>query len=372
MKIRVSRSEDGSLPMVMLAAIIIGGVVITLFSTVSLGQETARRDRDWNGAIQSADAGVQHALSVLRDVPVGDNPPCDPTGSGSCTSVLGDGSQYTWEYDRLGPENWDVRSTGVNNGQERVVEANIGPRQMFPVSILAKTRVRYNGGGNGTEPFSVGTFDEVTINGGPANASVGAIVLYGPPPHNVNAGGQPVSTGGDIELENLGEAAFRPGGACHGATVSDVYPAQASDPQRYGQTYCTKTVRFESGHHPLVGNPSDGPVTVYVDNSGNDAVIVRPGARANWSATGDTPGDASMLQIFAGGGPVTFHGTAKISAAIWAPESTCTSNGTPDVAGGLICNEVVLNGNFWYDAQVGGIVDGPFTVNNWTEQYAGS
>jgi hypothetical protein len=355
--------------MVLLAAIIVGGVVVTLFSTVSLGQETARRDRDWHGAIQVADAGVQHALSVLRDVPVGDNPPCDPSGTGSCTSVLGDGSEYTWEYQRLGEENWDVRSVGTNNGQSRVVEANIGPRQMFPVSILAKTRVRYNGGGNGTEPFSVGTFDEVTIVGGPSNDSVSAIVLYGPPPHDVSAGGQPISTGGDLELDNIGEAAFRPGGVCDGATVSDVYPEQASDPQRYGQTYCTRSVQFE-GIHPLVGDPDHGPVNIYVDNSGNDAVRVKAGARVNWPGT--TPGDASMLQIFAAGGPVTFSGNLKSSAAIWAPDSTCTSNGTADVAGGLVCNEVVLNGTFFYDAQVGGIVDGPFTVNNWTEQFPNS
>jgi hypothetical protein len=367
------RGEQGSLPMVLVAAIAIGGVVVTLFSTVSLGQETARRDRDWNGAVQVADAGVQHALSILKDVPVGDNPPCDPTGTGSCTEVLGTGGEYTWEYTRLGPENWEVRSAGTQNGETRFIEANIGPRQLFPVSILSKTRVRYNGGGGGTEPFTVGTFDEVTLNGGPANGSVAAVVLYGPPPHNVSTdGSQPVESGGDLDLENLGEAAFQPGGACDGATVTDVYPAGEADPQRHGQVYCTKTVRFEAGHHPLVGNPADGPVTVYVDNVGNDALIGRPHARVNWSATGDVPGNASMLQIYIAGGPVTFNGHAKISAAIWAPESTCTSNGTPDVAGSLVCNEVILNGNFWYDADVGGLVDGPFTVNNWAEQYADS
>jgi hypothetical protein len=368
MSYREWRSEEGSLVMVMLAAIVIGGVVVALFTTVSVGQETARRDRDWSSAVQVAYAGVQHALAILKDVPEGEPPPCDPTGSGSCSEDIGSG-EYTWTYTRNGVENWTVRSQGTQAGETRVVEADIGPRQLFPVSLLARTRVRYNGGGGGTTPFTVGTFDEVTLNGTPANNSVGAIVLFGPPPHDVNAGGQPISTGGDMDLDNIGAAAFAPGGACDGQTVTDSYPAQTDDPQRYGEVYCTKKVRFDGGTHALVGNAADGPVTVYVDNAGSEAVEARSNSSVNWSS-GSDPADASNLQIYVSGGPIVFNGNAQISAAIWAPESSCTSNGTPDVAGAMVCNEITLNGSFWYDAQMGGVTDGPFTVNSWTEQHA--
>ena len=60
--------------MVLLAMIVLGGVVAALFGYVSTGQRTARQDRDFNQAIQVADAGIQTAFS---DLAVAD--PDDPT-----------------------------------------------------------------------------------------------------------------------------------------------------------------------------------------------------------------------------------------------------------------------------------------------------
>jgi hypothetical protein len=362
------RSERGSIPLVLLASIILGGLIVALFSVVQSGQASSGRDRDWQSAIQVADAGIQQAFVLLRDLPEGvDEPPCDTNGDGRCSGMLPSGGEYEWEYTRLGERRWEVTSLGTFGQRTRGIEANIGTSSLFPVAILGRERITYNGGGTGTDPFVVGSFGDVTLNGNPAQDSVGGIVLYGPGPHNVNVGPDThdISQTGAIDLPNLAAEAFAPGGDCDGQPFYPTYPDGVPNPQQRGEIYCVGSISFPQGSHPLVGPEEDGDVIIYVGGAGSPSVTIGPNRRVNWGVT--DPGDASELQIYVQSGPVTYSGTARVSAAIWAPDSACTSNGTPTWAGAIVCNTVTLNGNFGYDAQVASIGEGPFGINAWLE-----
>lgn len=366
---RPAAAEAGSIPLVLLVSIILGGAIVALFTVVSSGQQTARRDRDWQSAIQVADAGVQQAFVLFRDLEEGeDHPPCDPGGTGTCTGTLPEGGSYEWEYTRLGEQRWEVESSGTVGGRTRTIEANIGTSTLFPVAILGRERITYNGGGTGTDPFVVGTFGDVTLNGNPAQNSVRGIVRYGDGPFNINVGPDThdLSNAPAFDLPNIAEEAFAPGGECDGAPFYPTYPAGVPNAQTYGNTFCVGSINFGMGNHPLLGDPNDGPVVIYVGGDGTPSFNVGPNRRVNWGTT--DPGDASALQIYVQSGPVTYSGTARVAAAIWAPNSACTSNGTPTWSGAIVCNTVTLNGNFGYDSRVSSIGEGPFGINSWMEQ----
>lgn len=114
------RTHQGSIPLALLVIIVVGGVVVTLFSVVRLGTQTAGRDRDFAAAIQVADAGIQDAYLMLLSLTPEEledpstvidctPPPGAPTptpSGGICQVPLEDGG-YTFSFERRGA---DVRS----------------------------------------------------------------------------------------------------------------------------------------------------------------------------------------------------------------------------------------------------------------------
>ena len=362
-----SPQEQGSIPLTILAAIVLGGLVVALFATVQVGTTAAGRDRDFHQAIQVADAGIQEAYVVLRGVQPGDDPPCDTYGDGFCTGALGDGSPYRWTYERIGEFLWNVESIGEYRGVERSVHARIGKTPLFEVAMLTRRYFTYNGGGGGTDPFVVGTFGDATLNGTPAINSIAAIVLFGEGPHNINVPPETVpqqQNAEDPDLPNIGLKAFDEGGICDGEPFYPVYPADVPNPGVRGEIYCVGRINFGNSDHVLTG-PSDQDVMIFVDPSGASALSMTGNGSVNW----DLPRDASQLQIYVGGGDVTVGGSSRIAAAIWAPASACTSNGGTSVAGAMVCNTATLNGNFSYDAQVEQIEATEFRIRGWREEY---
>ena len=361
------KQEQGSIALTILAAIVLGGVVVALFATVQVGTTAAGRDRDFHQAIQVADAGIQEAYVVLRGVQPDDGPPCDTEGDGFCTGVLGDGSPYRWTYERIGEFLWNVESIGEYRGVQRSVHARIGQTPLFEVAMLTRRYFTYNGGGGGTDPFVVGTFGDATLNGNPAIDSIAAIVLYGEGPHNINVPPETVpqqQNAEDPDLPNIGLDAFEEDGVCSDEPFYSVYPGDVPNPGVRGEIYCVGRINFGNNDHALTG-PDDEAVTIFVDPNGASALSMTGNGSVNW----DLPRDASQLQIYVAGGDVTVGGSSRIAAAIWAPASACTSNGGTSVAGAIVCNTATLNGNFSYDAQVEQIEATEFRIRGWREEY---
>lgn len=362
-----SRPEQGSIALTILAAIVLGGLVVALFATVQIGTTSAGRDRDFHQAIQVADAGIQEAYVVLSGVQPDADPPCDADGDGFCTGTLSDGKPYRWSYERIGEFLWNVESIGEFRGAERSVHARIGQTPLYEVAMLTRRYFTYNGGGGGTDPFVVGTFGDATLNGDPAINSIAAIVLYGDGPHNVNVPPETVPQQSDAEgpdLPNIALDAFAEDGECADEPFYSVYPADVPTPGVRGQIYCVGRIDFGNNDHVLTG-PSDESVTIFVDPNGASALTMTGNGEVNW----DLPRDASQLQIYAAGGDVTVGGNSRLAAAVWAPASACTSNGGTSVAGAMVCNTATLNGNFSYDAQVQGIQGTEFRIRGWREEY---
>ena len=358
-------AQDGSLPMALLVAIVLGGIVVALFGIVSSGVESARRDRDFHQAVQVADAGIQEAYVVLATVQPGDDPPCDDTGDGACTGTLDDGETYTWRYDRVGEFLWDVRSVGESGGVQRAIHARIGQTPLYEVGILTKKYFDYNGGGTGTDKFAVGTFEDAIIVGSPAIASISGIMLYGEGPHKVNVPPTtiPQETGQGPATPNIAQDAFEEDGICADEPFYASYPANVPSPHVRGQIYCVGTVDFSNDKHVLTG-PEDLGVTIFVDPYGASAVSIKGSGEANWAGARD----ASQLQIYAAAGSVTISGSSKFAGAVWAPNSACTSNGGTSIAGAMVCNSATLNGNFGYDASVESIIGTEFAIDGWREE----
>jgi hypothetical protein len=341
--------QAGSIPLALLAAIVIGGVIVALYAVTMSGVRSSARDRDLSAAIHVADAGLQEAFVALQATNLGDRPACDVDSDGTCSGTLRDGSAYSWQYEVLGARLWRVTALGEHNDQARVVQADIGQRPLFAAAVVTRRSFTYNGAGNGAS-FPVGAFGAVTTNGTNARDSILELLLYDDN-ENIPGGGSPipptkwVSAAGP-DLPNLGLAAFEDGGVCAGGTESLTNPIER-------RTYCLngatslRNVTLASG---------DDPAIIYIQGGGLDLDSINVG------------GDAEDLQFYVGEGDVVMSGNAQASAAVYAPASSCTFNGNPSFDGGIICNDLTLNGNFGYDDSVTNISEDTFAIRGWHEQ----
>lgn len=376
--------EAGSLPMVLLVAIIIGGLIAALFTEVSLGQRTARDDRDMNQSIQVADAGMQAAFSELAALDYEDDDTSLPAVD---ETMEEDGSveegEFTWTARRVAHERWQVRSEGTYRGSTRALEATIGVRQLFPHGAYGDHLVELRGGNSvdsydgiewDTGEGSVGSNGDINLRG---NAMTDWVVRYGDATYN---GGGEIDEGVEVITEpavmpNLAERAYAEGGACH-ETPADPYTAD--EDLEYGNTYCFSNVEFPAGDNELAGDPDDGPVIIYIAPSGN---LELKGQGSNYSRTNLVPDpdegfpDSSALQIYLAGGEVVANNHSEIAAAIHAPTSVCSGpNAQGEIYGSLVCRTIENRGGweFHYDERLAEVTDEEFDITNWREELMGT
>jgi hypothetical protein len=415
---RLLRDEQGSLPLVMLAAIVIGGLVAVLFADVRMGQQTARNDRDFNQAIQIADAGLQSSFTFLAgleyddseagydDLPaIGDHIVCQGAdGADSapltapCSSELNGGS-YAWEARRVDREMWQVRSEGTFRGSTRNVEAMVGTRPLFPLAAYGDKLARLKGGNladsydgttQGTGVGRVGSNHRIVLEG---SATVDWVVRYGDATYD---GGGSTKEGVETVAEeaffpNVAEQAYADGGVCHDPEDGVVpYVASQTNPLKRGKTYCFSSVRFpratagNNGKYfladPDPGVPSDAPVRIYIAPSGNLTIEGGGGNAAEVNLEPMPMPDASSLLIFVASGEVSLSNHSKIAAGIYAPTSACKgaesdpSTAQATIYGAVICGNLISEGgwNFHYDERLQTVTDQDFDINAWREEFRNS
>ncbi len=355
---------------VLLAAIVLGGAIAALFITVDTGVDTARRDRDWHGAINAADAGIQEAVTVIRADSVEVACP-----GGVCSGDLSDGGSYvaTYEETDLG---WRVCSEGELNGEARVACADFDLNMLVGgAGVIGIDRVRIDGSASGiNDPIIIGT---AGVFEGVSNAcdKIEEVEIYEPsteespcPDIDINRSGR--------TFPNLAEEAFTDG-VCSGADANiwTAYPGQPHpdddrDPWKYGQTYCTNLVDIpKNASIPLTGNPDDGPVKVFVDPG--DTASAAAKYAGNGELNTQAPGDALKLQFFVRRGFVDLDmkGTTSIRAIWYAPDSACDVRGTPTFTGAIVCQDSRLGGNvnFIVPDDIRTVRAGPTLLERWFE-----
>jgi hypothetical protein len=393
---RQRNDESGSLPMVLLVAIVLGGVVISLFGYVATGQRTARADRDFNHAIQVADAGIQNAFGELASIDP-DDTSLPPVGGTLIRTGEVDGNEWSVTARRVSRTRWQVRSEGDAADVTRAIEATIGPRQLFGLAAFADLKLELRGGNDadsydsvswGTGNGAVGSNGEIVLRG---NATVDWVMRYANATYN--SGGVVVNGIETFEdpayLPPLGAEAYADGGVCFGQTPI-AYTGQFKLVR--GKTYCFTSASFPAGDHRLVApsessDPTaspveidpDGPTRIYIAPSGNLMLGGQGNAGCgNAACVNIDPVDkpaATNLEIYLASGEVLANNHTKIAAGIYAPSSNCSGpNAQGDVYGSIICRTLDTKGGwaFHYDDRFQDVETEDFAIEGWREEHEGT
>lgn len=139
--------ERGSLPLALLAMIVVAGLVGVVAASTIAGERSVRFDQGFTGSVHVAEVGVAEVLHLLntgqlsyQDAPV--------TGSGTS-----DGEAYEWTADTdfvdgdAGPAEWTVTSTGDGTDDvTRTLEVQMSDGPLFDLGAFSKVVLTFTGG----------------------------------------------------------------------------------------------------------------------------------------------------------------------------------------------------------------------------------
>ncbi len=132
-------TEDGFAMMTAVMVIMISAALaLVVINTGQHAQQTARRGRNWDTALQSADGGIQRAVAYLQS-----------TGGGVPPALSGatDAGVYTTVVTYLGRNRYQIDSTGTSGGTVKGLTATrkireiIGPPRSFRDAVFSLTDV---------------------------------------------------------------------------------------------------------------------------------------------------------------------------------------------------------------------------------------
>ena len=120
-------AERGSIPLALLASIVVAGLMTAVVATIVQSERTARFDRSYTGVIQGADTGVQQAHHQLNTGQL----LLDIDERRSFSATHGD-QEVEYEVTRLSEREYEVVSEGTTtDGTRRVVVANLREESQF-------------------------------------------------------------------------------------------------------------------------------------------------------------------------------------------------------------------------------------------------
>ena len=381
-------NDDGSFMLTLLAAIVVGGLVIALFATSMASQQRVQHNRSYQHVINGADVGLQQGMAAVTELDPSDNSTSELSSNDFANTGVGN-IDFEWEATRTGPYAWEVRSTGHLDGVSRTVEGTVARSSIFFTAAFADHKILFRGNNSATSYVpgqddngngAIGSNGQITMTG---NAGADLYMLMGP---GADCDGcEQDKVGGHPDPFDLSEVADdirdQKQAACAGgyqpfdtnATHSELVP---------GETYC-----FDSFHvrmHDTVnfeGASAEEPVTIYMEpgatfNIEGHASVNCNGASWNSCAANEAP-EAASLQIYTVGDSVAIGNHASIVAAIAAPEADCgaaNSNAQANIYGSMLCNDLANQGgwSFHFDERLMDVATGTFEVTNWREEHAGT
>ena len=373
-------AEDGNLVLAMLVVLMVAGLAATLFSYVVMGNRTTRGDRNFQTAVNGAEAGLQSALTAVTTG--GDSLSSPQIGTGTIEGV-----DYEWEATRVDATRWDVWAEGVVNGVVRRLEADVVQSSTFRLGAFADVAIHIRGGSTSlsydsrtgatnTGLGSVGSNGVVDIVGG---AYSDEIYLFGDAvcqKAGCNESGTTIVGSEDpFDIEGVkSDIQEAMDAACAGQTFTS-WKASTSEPLQGGQTYCFSSMLFDvkASDYTWSGATSENPAIVYLTGMldvENDVSINCPGCATN--PTTATP-EAPAFRVYSTGNRVEFGNQTNIAMLLAAPDAAC--QGSPSSAqlnfyGSMVCGDASNQGawNYYFDLAATDLAEGDWDLDTIREE----
>lgn len=367
--------------LVLLVAIVIGGIVVALVATTLSGQRKVQHDRNYQLAINGAEAGVSQALSVITSLPKGD--PTTSLESDGMDTTLGDDIEFEWVAERGTVISWNITATGTRGGVSRTVEVLAVRNAMFFVAafadlgftmIGANEADSYNADYWDTGNGGVGTNGQLTMHG---NATADLIFLMGELAACSGLGctnGEMNGLSDAFDLDAL-DASIQEAhdDNCDGQWQPYVF---GSTELVGGETYCFTDMTIpQHSEVDLTWASSDNPVMIYLSGDFKLGRHSELNCDPECSSTGKP--DSGALQIYSTGDKVELGNQSKIAVAMAAPTANCVgtpSNAQADIFGAIVCRDIGNQGGwrFHFDERLLGVGSGTFEIREWREEVGGS
>jgi hypothetical protein len=398
--------------LVSMLALSIGGM---LFTSIALSERNARQGRDFTTTLETADAGIQHALAQLNGGSGTPAPPATPLEVGDATVTY----TATPAVSSSGGAAWEIQSTATSllSGEQRRVVAVIEEESRFPFALFTDESITFRGETDidsytsgvictplpscaWAAPYSgggvVANNDTIDFKGNSTEAD--GVALYNwaadPDPNRcIHAGGGTDSPCNNkayvndrLDLTLPSETAFLTTmeTACDGRWDDYVASEGVSlpvilQPAQNPPYHCFEDVTFDIDTilAPLTTDSLDvRPVIIVVKQGGT----VNVGRHVEVNCLDPcTPGvsvpAAPHLQIYSltSGNMLDLQPHSDLAAAVYAPLAGCDagdSNAQADVYGALVCDRSGSNGgwNLHYDQALAGLGNGRYLVRQWREE----
>lgn len=408
--------ERGSLPLALLAVLLVGGLVTVLLTTIVTGQGQTRFDQGYEQALQVAETGLDRMTHLVRS-----------GQRDSDFTVDGSGESGAYEGTAVRDErgDWELTATGTApGGTTRTARATIRWESVFGVAAFGRTQIGMRGG-NTADSFESGTLDPVNDTFDPTPGGSAVCLSDGstadPAKAADSSGTRMCNPTGNGVVATNGELFLR-GGVIDEVDRAEVHYARegVSDPLPGATGYCAgvtetcandKLVHFreplELEPDPVVppadlvnqgsfsggalpagrqlytnvtldsdtvveGTPTD-PTVVYLTGT----LRVPNGAVVNFQedSNGDptVPEPPSSLLIFSSGvGPaLRFGNHASFSGAVFAPRAAFSGGAAGNIYGSMVTGSVSTQGswNFHYDDALGEVeTEAKREVEEWREE----
>ena len=416
------RSERGSLPIVLLAILVIDSVLIVVLGNIVAGQRQLRFDEGFEQSLQVAEAGMERMVHLIQTGQRTENFSVPETPLAACAATQGvaeilgrcwtvvPGGRYLGTARSTSATTWDVESTGTAaNGISRTVGATVRAEPAFGVAAFGKVQMVLNGG-NAADSFDSRVDASICRAGAPAdpfNASDSANTrACRPTGHGiVSTNGEMYLLGGTTDVVdgveihyakvNVPNPLAGATGFCGGVTQTCASPkltyhAQPirliPDPYVIPDDLENKGpfsgTTLEAGRHlytnvrldsntVIKGTPAN-PTILYLTGTltvPNAAVVnFQQGADGRWR-----PKPAPGLLIFSAGvGPALGFGNhASFAGAVFAPRATFSGGSAGNIYGSMTVGSFSTSGtwNFHYDDALGVVkTNAQWKVSDWAER----
>jgi hypothetical protein len=408
------RSERGSLPLAMLAILVVGSLITVLVGTVVTGERQTRFDQGFEQALQVAETGLDRMVHLIESR--------QRTDDFSLPDTAVAGGRYSGTADRTG-RTWKATATGTAaDGTSRTVTLALSRRSLFGVAAFGRTLLELRGS-NTADSYRSGTFSDSRLFSLLTNRSDICYGLSAADPFSSShsndtrmchpTGNGVVATNEELYLlgqvmadvdraevhyarEKVGDPLPGATGFCGGVTETCtspklsyhrdpieldpdpvVPPADLTNQGSFAgttlpagrQLYTNVTLDTDT---VIQGTP-ENPTVIYLTGT----LTVPNGAVVNFERTGSlgtwTPKPSPGLLIFSAGvGPaLRFGNHASFSGAVYAPRATFSGGAAGNIYGSVITGSISTQGawNFHYDDALGDVeTESRWVRSGWAEQ----